>query len=315
MILDAKIQNLREAMGRSPLLQYRPLVLIGRVVWDMAARDTTHNAAGVAYFAIFSLFPLLLGVLAILGMVLASEEMQQRFLIFATSNLPGSAQFVESNLEEIKRFRGALGVGAILGSLWLGTAVFAAISRAVNRAWGIYRNRPFYLALPRRMLMGLVTGSLFLLSTAATSIIQVFTKTQQTMPWQWFFLDPEAGKAAVYLIPWAITLLIFLLIYRFEPRCQTYWRYVWPGAVVASLLFEGAKFLFIWYLENMAVFNQVHGSLASVVVLLLWVYLSALILILGAQVSYQYELLYRPGATREEAQDGETAEEYGGLVI
>ena len=84
---------------------------------------------------------------------------------------------------------------------------------------------------------------------------------------------------------------------------------------MASLLFEGAKFLFIWYLENMAVFNQVHGSLASVVVLLLWVYLSALILILGAQVSYQYELLYRPGATREEAQDGETAEEYGGLVI
>ncbi len=302
-------------MGRSPLLQYRPLVLIGRVGWEMVARDATHNAAGVAYFAIFSLFPLLLGVLSILGMVLSSEELQQRFLLFTTSNLPGSAQFVESNLEEIIRFRGALGVGAILGALWLGTAVFAAISRAVNRAWGIYRNRPFYLALPRRFLMGLVTGSLFLLSTTATSIIQVFTKTQQAMPWQWFFLDPEAGKAAVYLIPWAITLLIFLLIYRFEPRCQTYWRYVWPGAVVASLLFEGAKFLFVWYLENLAVFSQVHGSLASVVVLLFWVYLSALILILGAHISYQYELLYRPGAAREEAQGGESAEEYGGLVI
>ena len=134
MILDAKIQNLREAMGRSPLLQYRPLVLIGRVAWEMAARDATHNAAGVAYFAIFSLFPLMLGVLSILGMVLSSEELQQRFLMFTTSNLPGSAQFVESNLEEIIRFRGALGVGATLGSLWLGTAVFAAISRAANRA-------------------------------------------------------------------------------------------------------------------------------------------------------------------------------------
>ncbi len=80
-------------------------------------------------------------------------------------------------------------------------------------------------------------------------------------------------------------------------------------------MFEGAKFLFVWYLENLVVFSQVHGSLASVVVLLFWVYLSALILILGAQVSYQYELLYRPGAARDEDRDGETAEEYGGLVI
>ena len=308
MILDAQIRNLREAMGRSPLLQNRPLVLAGRGGREMAAGDASHNAAGVAYFAIFSLFPLLLGVLSILGMVLASEEPQQRFITFATSNLPGSAQFVESNLEEIIRFRGALGVGAILGSLWLGTAVFAAISRAVNRAWGIYGNRPFYLALPHRFLMGLVTGSLFLLSTTATSFIQVFTRIQQATALQWFFLTSEAGKTAVYLIPWAMTLLIFLLIYRFEPRCQTYWRYVWPGAVVASLLFEGAKFLFIWYLENLAVFSQVHGSLASVVVLLLWVYFSAVILILGAQVCYQYELLYRPGAAREGAEDVWVAE-------
>ena len=100
----------------------------------MAARDATHNSAGVAYFTIFPLFPLMLGVLSILGMVLSSEELQQRFLMFTTSSLPGAAQFVESNLEEIIRFRGALGVGAILGSLWLGTAVFAAISRAANRA-------------------------------------------------------------------------------------------------------------------------------------------------------------------------------------
>ena len=299
MILDAKIQNLIEAMGRSPLLQYRPLVLVGRVGRGMAAGDASHNAAGVAYFAIFSLFPLMLGVLSILGMVLTSETLQQRFLLFATGNLPGSAQFVESNLEEIIRFRGALGVGAILGSVWLGTAVFAAISRAVNRAWGISLNRPFYLALPRRLLMGVVTGSLFLLSTTATSAIQVFTKFQEAMPWQWFFVAPEAARAVVYLIPWAITLLIFLLIYRFEPRCRTYWRYVWPGALVASLLFEGAKYLFVWYLDNLAIFSQVHGSLASVVVLLLWVYLSALLLILGAQVCYQYELLYRPGAARE----------------
>ena len=145
MILDAQIRNLREAMGRSPLLRNRPLVLAGRVGREMAAGDASLNAAGVAYFAIFSLFPLMLGVLSILGMVLASEELQRRFITFATSNLPGSAQFVESNLEEIIRFRGALGVGAILGSLWLGTAVFAAISRAPRRCGGDRANAESYL--------------------------------------------------------------------------------------------------------------------------------------------------------------------------
>ena len=261
----------------------------------MVTGDSTHMAAGVAFFGLFSLFPLLLGSLAILGLFLDSGELQQRFLGFATGNLPGSAEFVQSNLDQIVRFRGALGVGGLVGLLWLGTAVFAAISRAVNRAFGIQHYRPFYLALPRGLGMALITGSLFLLSTVVSAAIQLFSGRDLGMPW----LERTMVESTLYLAPGIITLVIFLIIYRYEPRRKTYWQYIWPGAVVAAVLFEGSKFLFVWYLDNWAVYDQVHGSLASVIILLSWVFLSALILILGAHISYQYELLYRPGAAED----------------
>ena len=86
---------------------------------------------------------------------------------------------------------------------------------------------------------------------------------------------------------------MFLLIYRYVPNCKTYWRYIWPGALVAAGLFEVAKGLFIWYLDNLASYRQVYGPLTSVMILLLWTYLSSLILILGAEISSEYGRMRR----------------------
>ena len=290
------LQRIKAEVAGNPLLRSRPTVLTGRVLRGMVTGDSTHLAAGVAFYALFSLFPLLLGSLAIVGLFLNSEEIQQRFIGFVTANLPGSGEFVRSNLDQILRFRTALGLGSVLGLLWLGTAVFAAISRAVNRAFGIQRHRPFYIALPRRVVMVVITGGLFLVSTVVSTAIQLFSDRELGLPWLTLFLEPDMVERALYSVPWVITVTFFLIIYRFEPLRKTYWQYVWPGAAVAALLFEASKFVFVWYLESWAVYDQVHGSLASVIVLLTWVYLSALILILGAHISHQYELLYRPGA-------------------
>jgi membrane protein len=228
-----------------------------------------------------------------MGLVLDSEELQQRFLQFVTESLPGSADFVANNVRQVVRYRGALGIGATIGLLWSGRAVFAAASRAINRAWGIHKDRPFYIAIPRQMAMGLLVGGLFLLSTAATSFIQVFNR-RFVLSDQEPFLDLGLSYLALYLVPGFITLMVFLLLYRFVPNRQMRWQYVWPGAVVATILFEIAKSLFLWYLENFAVYDQVYGSLASVIVLMFWAYLSSLLLILGAEISDEYERLYYP---------------------
>lgn len=185
------------------------------------------------------------------------------------------------------RFRGVLGVGAIVGLLWSASAVFGAISRAVNRAWDVHQDRPFYIAKPRQIGMALIVGVLFLISTSATSAIELLGDPDSGILGQQVFLG-----LAFRAVSWLMILSIFLLMYRFIPNCKTYWRYIWPGAVVAAVLLEMGKSLFLWYLNNLASYNQ-FGTLASVMILLLWIYVSSLIVILGAEISSEYGRMQR----------------------
>jgi membrane protein len=274
----------------SPVCRNKTLVLTARVAKEMQQIESTHLAAGVAYYALLSLFPLLLGLLALGGILLSSEGTYQGLLSFVTENLPGSKAFVEQNVGEVVEFRGVVGVGAILGFLWTASIGFGAVARSVNRAWGIRVNRPFYVAKPLHILMALAVGALFLISTSATSVIEVITDPERDfgIPAQEFFLQLGLGHLALRMVPWGINIFIFLMIYRFAPNCKTYWRYIWPGAVVAAVLLEVSKGLFLWYLDNVAIYNQVYGSVTSVIVLLFWIYVSALILILGAEIGAEH---------------------------
>ena len=274
----------------SPVCRNKTLVLTARVAKEMQQIESTHLAAGVAYYALLSLFPLLLGLLALGGILLSSEGTYQGLLSFVTENLPGSKAFVEQNVGEVVEFRGVVGVGAILGFLWTASIGFGAVARSVNRAWGIRVNRPFYVAKPLHILMALAVGALFLISTSATSVIEVITDPERDfgIPAQEFFLQLGLGHLALRMVPWGINIFIFLMIYKFAPNCKTHWRYIWPGAVVAAVLLEVSKGLFLWYLDNVAIYDQVYGSVTSVIVLLFWIYVSALILILGAEIGAEH---------------------------
>ena len=282
--------DLKRSMLDSPVCRNKTLVLTARVAKEMQQIESTHLAAGVAYYALLSLFPLLLGLLALGGILLSSEGTYQGLLSFVTENLPGSKAFVEQNVGEVVEFRGVVGIGAILGFLWTASIGFGAVARSVNRAWGIRVNRPFYVAKPLHILMALAVGALFLISTSATSVIEVITDPERDfgIPAQEFFLQLGLGHLALRMVPWGINIFIFLMIYRFAPNCKTYWRYIWPGAVVAAVLLEVSKGLFLWYLDNLAIYNQVYGSVTSVIVLLFWIYVSALILILGAEIGAEH---------------------------
>lgn len=293
--IKARAERIRNRIASTRLARNPLITLMWRASQRMGQDDTTHLAAGVAYYALFSLFPLLLGLLAIAGILLKSGGLQREFLDFVANNLPGSAGFIEDNLNQIIRFRGALGAGAIIGLLWSAGAVFGAITRVVNQAYGIRRDRPFYIAKPRQMGMALAAGVLFILSAAASSAIQ-FLNEDRGMPGQEFFIRVGAGSLALRVVPWAISLATFLLIYKFLPNCRTYWRYIWPGAVVAAVLFETTKSLFVWYLETFAIYKAVYGSLTSVIVFMFWVYLSSIILILGAEISSECQKMYHPAA-------------------
>jgi len=261
-----------------------------RVFKELGDDDAAHLSAGVAYYSVFSVFPLLLGLLAISGTVFTSITLQEQFLDYVTESMPGSKEFVSKNIEELVRFRGALGIGAILGLLWSGSSAFGAMSRAINRAWDVDKDRPFYVAKTLHIIIALGVGILFLLSSFASVAIELLSNYSRDLglPGHEFFLDFGLGNLMLKAVPWSITLAVFLLLYRFVPNCKTYWRYVWTGAVVAAILFEASKGIFMWYLVNVANYELIYGSVASMMVLLFWAYVSAFILILGAEISSEY---------------------------
>ena len=277
-------------VGNSSLVDNSVVALGWRVFKELGDDDAAHLSAGVAYYSVFSVFPLLLGLLAISGTVFTSITLQEQFLDYVTESMPGSKEFVSKNIEELVRFRGALGIGAILGLLWSGSSAFGAMSRAINRAWDVDKDRPFYVAKTLHIIIALGVGILFLLSSFASVAIELLSNYSRDLglPGHEFFLDFGLGNLMLKVVPWSITLAVFLLLYRFVPNCKTYWRYVWTGAVVAAILFEASKGIFMWYLVNVANYELIYGSVASMMVLMSWAYVSAFILILGAEISSEY---------------------------
>lgn len=252
--------------------------------------DCTHMAAGIAYYAFFSIFPLLLGLIAILGIVLEPAEVQGRLLEMVLQAFPASAGLVAQNIEGVVASRGALGLLSVLGLLWSSMLVFAAIRRSLNRAWDLERQRSF---LKQKLLeLGMVgaVGLLLLVWLAATAY---FRFTGQFLPTELRLLESSpVWKAAMSLMPAVFSFGVFTLIYRFVPNTRITWGDVWPGALLAAALFEAGKNLFAWYLASFANYSLVYGSLGAIIAFLFWAYLSALILLLGAEFTAEYARLF-----------------------
>lgn len=286
--------TLRERISNLPFLHYRPVIMLICIAREMLTRDANHMAAGVSYYAIFALFPCILGVMVISDWVTDSEVLQKAFLEFILGNLPGSAGFIQNNINEIVRQRSALAIISVAGLLLASGAFFEAITRVVNRAWGVHRARPFHISRLRHLVSLGFFGLVLMSSVAVSSTLEILQRQDLGMPGQQIFLEPGMGQLVLQLTSWLVTFVIFVAIYRFVPNCRVYWRHVWLGAVVATGLLETAKVIFSWYLTNYANYNQLYGSLASAIVFLFWVYVAALILILGAEICSQYQNIYRP---------------------
>ena len=292
-------RRLRSVLVENRLGRSLPARLAVRVIQEMGEADASHMAAGVSFYAVLSIFPLILALMVIIGWVVGSQSRQDELVEFIVGYLPGSEQFVRESVEGVRRLRAAVGVVAVMGLVWSASAVFGSITKVVNRAWDVSENPPFYKNKPKQLVMALGVGFLFVASVALTSFVQWASTIEiggQTMT---DILGGQIVAVALRFPALIISFSIFMAIYKFLPNTKTYWRFVWVGALLAAVLFEGSKGLFLWYLENFARFDQLYGNLASVVILMVWTYISAIILIAGAEFSSEYERI-KSGVKRGE---------------
>ena len=276
---------------RGRLLQIPLVYLTAKCIRAISEDDGPHLAAGVAYYALLSLFPLILGIIAILGIFLPSDSVKDDLSRVFYEILPGSSDVVERNIDDLIRLRGPTGVFSLLMLFWAGSSMFEAVSRVINRAFGVRKDGAFIRRKLKNMGMALGTSVLLLLSLAASSILSILRGADVNIPF--VALDIVAG-----FVGFVISFSVFMLLYKFLPNTRTRWRYVWPGAMVAAVSFEIAKTAFVLYLIHVGDYASIYGSIGSIIILVLWLYISAFILMLGAKFSFEYGRM-KEGADRK----------------
>jgi membrane protein len=271
--------------------------MLGRALHQFHENDLFTSAAAMSYFGLMALFPALLLMFALSNKLAAGSQL----FAHAVDVYPGSSKFLRETIEAFSD----LGFGAITTCIvlvfWAGSWVFAVIERALNRIWGAV-SRTFLHG--RALTIGMVglVGLLLASSVLVTSILVAFREMAVRLsPRQLerYTLVASVGSAfwqvLFFAVSYLVTVALFVLVYRFMPKAEVTLRDTLPGAFLAGLLWEIAKYGFASSL-NYFHYDQIYGSVGAVVAVLTWSYVSSLILLFGAQLTavFHYE---HPSAT------------------
>ena len=261
------------------------LRLHGEALTDFARNNCPYMAAGIAYWTLFSLFPLALAGVSVVGFVYASPEAQARAVEAVIDLVPVSAEYIEELVQEVARARGALGAVAVIGLLLAGGAVFSAVRKGVNHAWHI--GHPQYFVFERAidllMLLGLALLAL-LMVVLSTDFLGFGTLASLPQRVAGGFV----GQAIVEVVAFAVWFGMLLLLYRFVPNTAVQLSDVWVGALAGALLFQGVRIGFGAFIAVSSGYTLLYGSLSAVMAVLTWAYLSSLSIMWGAQLCYTY---------------------------
>lgn len=258
----------------------RPIRLLYQAIREAFRDHAKDEAAGIAFWAFFAVFPLTLAVLSLIGYFLGTEEAQASVSRILTESFPGSEGLVVTQLEEIVANRGTLGLVGIIGLLWSSSKGFGAVARSINRAADLKREHPFFLSKLRHVTFTIVC----MLPLLAALVLSALVELPEVPLIRRLGLESEFLSTAPAQI--ATILLMFVtvaLIFKLAPYESVTWSQVLPGALLSAALVELAKRAFVIYLERGSNFEAVYGSMASIAVALLWLYASAWVLILGAE--------------------------------
>lgn len=279
-----------------------------RFLWTLARRSAqefmedncSQMAAAISFYVLFSLFPLLIFLVGLLGLVLQSRDLQEELIDAVVDFLPLSEVEGRNDVTEAVRgvagvASGVLGLFGLIGMAWSGSNVFGVIRRSLDTAFDLDRKRPFVQQKLLDLAMVLGVGIFFLASIGATAFLRTVREFSDDIA----YLGDAAERAGFawdagsILIPFVLSFIAFFVLYSAVPSRRQRPQDVWPGALLAAVLFEAGKAGFVVYVQNFGRYDLVFGSLGGVAAFLFWVYISANILLFGAEVASEYPRLRR----------------------
>jgi membrane protein len=259
--------------------------VLKRVVREFNKDNLTDWAAALTYYSVLSIFPALVVLVAVLGLLGPSTTRSLTDTI--TEIAPGqTSEVLVGAIQELQESQGLAGSFAIIGligALWSASAYIGAFMRASNAIYEMPEGRPLWKTLPLRILVTLVI--VVLLAVCAAGVIATGTLADR--------IGRAVGLGSTGVQVWEIAKwpvlvilvsLVFALLYWATPNVKLPgFRWLSPGGLLAVLLWAAASAGFAFYLANFASYNKTYGSLAGVIVFLTWLWISNLAVLLGAE--------------------------------
>jgi membrane protein len=252
-------------------------------------------AKGAAYSALLSFFPVLTSAAAI--MVQTKTQFVSRYLQNLLQQIvpPGTEELVVQQFSVMGERPLGLLIVAALVSLWAASGVFKSLIEGFHYAYHVPRERGFFHGTA-------VAMSLVLLSAVplvCASVLILFGGGIERFVLGWLKVDPVlnplaglwqwACRVARYLVAFAGSASVTAMLYYIGPNRKQRWRFVWPGAMLATLVWLMATSVFAWYVRNIARYNVMYGSIGAAIALLVWMYLIALIALAGCEFNAVWE--------------------------
>jgi membrane protein len=265
--------------------------VLKRTVGEFREDNLTDWAAALTYYAVLAIFPALIVVVSVLGLI--GESATQPLIDNLGKVAPGPAKDIfTSAIENIQGSKGAAGVFfviGLLGALWSASGYIAAFMRASNAIYDIEEGRPTWKTLPLRVGLTVLLMVLTAISAVAVTLSGSLAEEAGNVI--------GVGSTAVdvwNLAKWPVLLLfvsfLFAVLYWAAPNVkQPGFRWITPGGVLAVIGWVIASVAFAFYVSNFGSYNKTYGALAGPIVFLVWLWISNIMILLGAEFNAELE--------------------------
>jgi len=263
--------------------------LAKRVVQEVREDNCLGQAAQLAYYLIFAVFPFLLFLATLLG-YLPIPNLMDRIMASLAQLLPGEAvTLLQDNIRQlVTDQKGGLLSFGILAALWTSSSAVTAIMDALNRAYDVAEGRPVWKVRGTAILLTMGLSLFILLSM----VLLIFGP--QLGGW----IAAQVGLGTAFEVAWNILrwpvivgllIVAMAIVYYVAPDVEQQWKWITPGSVVAVLGTIVVSLGFSFYVNNFGSYNKTYGSIGAVIVFLTWLYLTGLMILVGGEINAEIE--------------------------
>jgi membrane protein len=265
--------------------------VLKRTISEFKEDNLTDWAAALTYYGVLAIFPALLALISIVGLL--GDDATQSLIDNINEVAPGPAkEIATSAIENLQQDKGAAGILFIVGlagALWSASGYVAAFMRASNSIYDVEEGRPIYKTLPVR----LGTTIVLLLLLAVTALGVAITGPLAEEVGKLIGVEDEAvtvWNIAKWPVLFLIVSFMFAFLYWAAPNAkQPGFRWVSPGGMLGVLIWIIASLAFAFYVASFASYNKTYGSLGGVIAFLVWLWISNLAILLGAEFNAELE--------------------------